>query len=232
MCLRSRYLEILLYSCLFRGRCLATDLHATIYKDRIAKVSFLRTDCSSVVPCTLKGVISFNEGAKLCPFYCTSSISFIKNRIHRLIAVWLAGRRGDRTAADILHSLSVDHTAFVKNCLRIGWTTHGQVSLSLVGTCRRQGFWASSILMCCENVEFWKIGCRSRSGHSDSSSCSGRSHRKISRVGRSCDGAIVPHFYHLQHEWVTCLCSGHWLLVRVWILVQWELGYRKLVWDM
>jgi hypothetical protein len=84
----------------------------------------------------------------------------------------------------------------------------------LVGTCQRQGFWASSILMCCKNVEFWKMGGRSRLGHSDLSSCSGRSHRKISHVGRSYDGAIVRHFYHLQHEWVTCLCSGHWLIVK------------------
>jgi hypothetical protein len=30
-CLQSHYLKRLLYNCLFRGHCLATDLHTTIY---------------------------------------------------------------------------------------------------------------------------------------------------------------------------------------------------------
>jgi hypothetical protein len=40
--------------------------------------------------------------------------------MHMLIAVWLAGRRVVRTAADASHSLSVDHTVFIAECLRIG----------------------------------------------------------------------------------------------------------------
>jgi hypothetical protein len=40
--------------------------------------------------------------------------------MHMLIAVWLAGRRVVRTAADASHSLSVDHTVFIEECLRIG----------------------------------------------------------------------------------------------------------------
>jgi hypothetical protein len=157
-------------------------------------------------------------------------VYILQNWIHRLIIVWVAGGRGARSSVDISHSLPADCTVFHKDCLRIVWERHNQGLLShersSAGTnLTTFGFWVSCIFMSCENVELWNREVEAVLGHFDSSSCSGQSNwetnRVIEPVGRSCNGALVHNFYYFQHEWVTCLCSGHW-----WILVQWWLEYK------
>jgi hypothetical protein len=181
-----------------------------------------------VVPCTLRGVISFNKRAKLCPFYCTLSISFVKSD------PWVNRRTTGQKVRSQNHGsrLAFLVSRYTRYLLKIAYESverHSQVSPSHYRSSASRNLLTSGFLSKQHSHvlrECWilEMGGRSRLGHSDSSSCSGRSNWKISHVGRSCDGAIVHHFYHLQHEWVTCLCSGHWLIVRVWILVQRWLG--------
>jgi hypothetical protein len=123
-------------------------------------------------PVSLRGMILFYEGAKLCRIHYNLIISFVKlNILGEPPDGWPetgVQRRGWRLSLLVSRVYGI----YGKDCLRISWTTQSQVSLwhtrsSANRNLATLGVWMNSIFTTCENVEFWNRKVESVLGHSD-----------------------------------------------------------------
>jgi hypothetical protein len=148
----------------------------------------------------------------------------------RLISVWVAGRRGVRTAAGVSYSLSVEYAVFVK---RIAYKSAERRSPAPgprpLGICRfrslsEQHFHDLRNCWTLESRDFSRFGTHWLQ----------QSLWTVDPENKSCDKACgkelwwrhCSSFLLSSARVSTCLCSGHWLIIRIRILVQVWLGYK------